>query len=122
MNTAREIQIAQEIRNLTDNIRAAFVARMHFLKENKRNTKKFLESCRHDHKTMVRQLHTDLGTVRVDLSDTVEGLRRKFRRQQAGVHKECRLAHSAFRNMQEEMQKCRAHPYTERGEGKSRRH
>lgn len=111
---------AQEMQNIGDNIRTSFDARMDFLAENSRNTKKFLGSCAHDRKAMARQLHTDLGAFTENLTDTVEGFRRTFRRYLGALQKECQSGHNSWVKCQEEMAKRRLHPYRaiSRGEEK----
>lgn len=117
------MELAKNMQNLADDIRASFDARMNFLGENSRNTKralqnarKFMGSCRQNHKAMARQLRTDLDTFTENLADTVEGLRRAARRRQAGFHKECQAGHNAFQKLQEEMGKRRRNP---RGNGEA---
>ena len=94
---------AEEMKHLADEIIGSFDARVKFLGQNVcethktlENAQKFIGKCARDHRSMARKLKADLGGFAEDLSDTVGGLRRKFRTQQGKVRQEFRAGHQAF--------------------------
>lgn len=95
--------LAEQFTNLGENFLGSFDARVNFLGKNivdvknlKLDTHRLQNKFRKDHKAMGNKLRADLGAFVDDLSETVDGLRHKFQRQQRAVHQDCAAAHRAW--------------------------
>lgn len=95
--------LAEQFTNLGEDMLASFDSRVNFLGKNVVDTHKFLGAFRKHHKTMARKLKTDLGVFVDDLSETVDKLRHKFRKEQRAVHHECAENHRAWENVAKKM-------------------
>ncbi|OGQ07082.1 MAG: hypothetical protein A3G32_03810 [Deltaproteobacteria bacterium RIFCSPLOWO2_12_FULL_40_28] len=97
------MSFAEELSNLGKEINASFDARVNFLGKNitdvknmQLDAKKLISHFSKDRKAMGRKLRADLGGFVEDLTDTVDGLKAKFHKEQNAIHRECKEAHSAW--------------------------
>lgn len=95
--------LAEQFVNLGEDFLGAFDARVNFLGKNivdvknlKLDTHKLQHGFRKAQKAMGNKLRADLGTFVDDLTETVDGLRHKFQKQQKTVHQDCAAAHRAW--------------------------
>ena len=102
--------LAEQFNNLGRDFLGSFDARVNFLGKNiagvkqlKLDTHKLQSGFRKAQKAMGNKLHADLGGFVDDLTDTVNGLRHKFQRQQRAVHQDRAAAHRAWEKVAETM-------------------
>ena len=95
--------IAQDFANLGEEMIASFNERVNFLGKNIVDTHKLLNHFRKDHKAMGRRLRADLGAFVNDLTETVDQMRHRFRKEQKAVHQECKETHQAWQQVAKTM-------------------
>lgn len=101
---------AEQMTNLGENILGSFDSRVKFLGKNivdvknlKLDTHKILGGFHKAHKAMGNKLRADLGGFVDDLTESVDGLRHKFQKQQRAVHQECKSGHQAWEKVSKTM-------------------
>lgn len=102
--------LAEQFANLGENMIGALDARVNFLGKNivdvknlKLDTHKVLSGFHKAHKAMGNKLRTDLGAFVDDLTESVDGLRHKFQKEQRAVHQECKASHQAWEKVAKTM-------------------
>lgn len=95
--------LAQEMEKLGNNIIDSFNSRLNFLGQNiaethklKHDARKTIGKFHRDRMAMGRKLHADLGGFTDNLTESVNGLKRRFHKQQNEFHRECASAHQNF--------------------------
>lgn len=95
--------LAEQFKNLGEELIGSFDARVNFLGKNIVDTHRFLSNFRKGHKAMGNKLRADLGAFVDDLSETVDELRHKFQKEQKVVHQECKANHQAWEKVNKTM-------------------
>jgi len=102
--------LAEQFTNLGEDFLGSFDARINFLGQNivdvknlKLDTHKMQNGFRKARKAMGNKLRADLGGFVDNLTESVDGLRHKFQRQQRTVHQDCVGAHRAWEKVEKTM-------------------
>lgn len=102
--------LAEQFTNLGEELLGSFDARVNFLGQNivdvknhKLDTHRFLNNCKKAHKAMGKRLRAELGAFTDHLTETVDQMRRKFRKEQKAVHQECKENHQAWQRVAKTM-------------------
>lgn len=102
--------LAEQFTNLGEELLGSFDARVNFLGQNivdvknhKLDTPRFLNNCKKTHKAMGKRLRAELGAFTDHLTETVDQMRRKFRKEQKTVHQECKETHQAWQRVAKTM-------------------
>jgi DNA repair ATPase RecN len=97
------MRLAEQFTNLGEEFLGSFDARVNFLGQNIADTHRFLNNCKKDHRAMGKKLRADLGAFTDHLTDTVDQLRHKFRKEQKTVHQQCKESHQAWQRVAKTM-------------------
>lgn len=102
--------IAEQFTNLGEDLLDSFDARMNFLGQNivdvknhQIDTDRLRNKIRKAHKAMGKKLRADLEGFMDRLTDTVDQLRHKFRKEQKAVQQECKGVHQAWQRVAKTM-------------------
>lgn len=102
--------LAEQFNNLGEDFLGSFDARVNFMGKNivevrhlNLDTHKLQNGFRKAQKVMGNKLRADLGGFVDDLSQTVDGLRHKFQKQQRKVHQDCATAHRVWDKVEKTM-------------------
>ena len=95
--------LSEQFTNLGEDMIASFNERVNFLGKNIVDTHRFLNDCRKSHKAMGKKLRAELGAFTDHLTETVDQMRRKFRKEQKAVHQECKETHQAWQRVAKTM-------------------
>lgn len=104
------MRLAEQFTNLGEELLGSFDARVNFLGQNivdvknhKLDTHRFINHCKTAHKKMGKRLRAELGAFTDHLTETVDQMRRKFRKEQKAVHQECKETHQAWQRVAKTM-------------------